>query len=256
MVTPGSVDGDSGGPVFDAQGQLVGNLYASDGSTTVAVGPYQTRDFLRRVYNKGGHYEDVQYTWGSPVQGSVCGPAGCSPQVITPQPRPVTPPPQTNPKCQCKSCDCPEGGVVGPQGPKGERGPTGVGMPGPVGPQGEPGQPGAVGRGIESTSVQGKTLLITFTDGTQEQHAIDVKDGDDGNGPTEEELTVLIRKVLNKYPITISDEDRKKIIEDARKGVYFVLRRVDGRTNEVIAEESIFHTEGMTFREFPGVVAE
>ncbi len=64
--------GDSGGPVFDSSGQLVGVLWGSDGQVVVATGCSRLREFLRRVLP-----EWERHPGASPPRGSEPPPGTC-----------------------------------------------------------------------------------------------------------------------------------------------------------------------------------
>jgi hypothetical protein len=170
----GSISGDSGGPVLDHNGALIGDLFANhssqgtkDGSgTTISVTGWRMRRFLfpwnARLYaylsQQGGCGPGGCYP-----QGGSCGPQGCPPQQqyapqqqyqggggqrISPLPNPIpTQPQQTFPLLPQQQAPPPQQWmpvapspqqIAGPQGPAGPPGPQGA--TGPQGPAGPPGQ--------------------------------------------------------------------------------------------------------------------
>lgn len=158
----GSISGDSGGPVFDANGALVGNLFANHSTegtktgqgTTISVTNWRLRRFL--------------FPWNARLAAMTqrCGPQGCQPQYMPMTQPPYVPPQQqiaplpnptpTNPLPQLQPMQPVQPqqwqpqtpivqatpGIPGPQGPAGPPGPQGA--TGPVGPQGPAGPPGVV----------------------------------------------------------------------------------------------------------------
>ena len=96
-MTP-SIAGNSGGPVFDSAGALVGTLWGSDGATTSLVNNQATHRFLREVAMRfpdfGRCYSDACQS--RPV---IRQPA---PQAPNPKPQPI----KVAPAPQQIVCDC------------------------------------------------------------------------------------------------------------------------------------------------------
>jgi V8-like Glu-specific endopeptidase len=85
-----SVSGNSGGPVFNNQGEFIGTLWGSDGATTSLVNNQASHRFFREVA--------VRY----PAFGTAYGRA-CAPVITQPKPtQPLAPIPQA----PAKTCDC------------------------------------------------------------------------------------------------------------------------------------------------------
>jgi hypothetical protein len=144
-LSASSVSGDSGGPVFDSNGYLIGNLWGSDGPTTSAVANSTTRAFFARVKQE---WESVPLTgYGTPI-------ANC-PTGTCPTPQPTPQPDQTCPPGSCQvTIDidalvnkmAESGKFRGPAGQDGKDGRNGEdgrngtdGKPGAAGPSGPPG---------------------------------------------------------------------------------------------------------------------
>ena len=146
-----AVSGDSGGPVFNARGELIGNLWGGIQNETHGVSNATTRAFVRRC---AAQYPAVQGAsglyYGMPATPATCPPSGCpQPQQ---QPLPIYPNPgETNP-CPPGSCKveidvdaliakmAESGKFQGPPGQEGRPGKDGQpGAPGTVGPPGAPG---------------------------------------------------------------------------------------------------------------------
>jgi hypothetical protein len=87
-----SISGNSGGPVFDSSGRVVGTLWGSDGRTTSLVKNSTTHRFLREVAQR------------YPLFGRCYQDACSNPPVIT-QPKPVKPMQPVAPQPSV-SCDC------------------------------------------------------------------------------------------------------------------------------------------------------
>lgn len=81
-LTGAARKGDSGGPVLDASGQLVGVLWGSDGQMVVASSCLRVRELLRRILGRGEQW---------PV------PAGSQPPTLAPLPDSTPPPTPTVP---------------------------------------------------------------------------------------------------------------------------------------------------------------
>lgn len=167
-----AVPGDSGGPMFTADGKLIGPLWGRGDNRTIGtttgrsvmfcepilqsiVNWKQTRIFGRRG---GGGPSACPPGTVCPPNGSGGGDMGAPTPVdpIEPQAPPVTTPPPVG--CDCapgKGCDCDQEKMIadllatikadpifrGPQGEPGKDGAPGAkGEPGPKGDKGDPGQ--------------------------------------------------------------------------------------------------------------------
>lgn len=175
-----SVEGDSGGPIFNERGELVGPLWGAGGGETMGSTTSRFRSFCSVLFPRlaawrarrlgasgGGSTLAAAYP---PASGGGCFGGTCPPRSggsgvqVQPAPRPSTPPtqPQTGPSptSPAGGCDCPsedaliaaiekrlKPGPAGPQGPEGPRG--AVGPRGPAGPAGPPGLAGAPGKDAE-----------------------------------------------------------------------------------------------------------
>jgi len=138
-LSPSFIDGESGGPVWDANGNLVGIAGARDyGKLSWMTGSAVIREWLPSI--------------SKAVSDSTCyRPA--SPSPLPSSPTPLVPIPETEP--------LPVAGpqVIVQQGPQGERGPKGDrGERGEQGPQGRTGDQGPPGRTGER-GMQGLTGL-------------------------------------------------------------------------------------------------
>ena len=86
--------GDSGGPVLDGQGRLIGVLWGTDGHTVVATSSVTTDGFLQRA----GRY---LLPWNSHDNNKNFGPPGSVPMPLPPAPLPpqIIMPPQQQGQC-------------------------------------------------------------------------------------------------------------------------------------------------------------
>lgn len=138
-----AIPGNSGGPVWNESGQVVGPLWGSTGGETFLT---QNNRVLLLIKSTAERYPQ----YGGSLQQ--CLPIGNTPLPIPPQPTPTP---------QCNPVPGPPG-PAGPPGPKGEPGigvPGPQGVPGPRGTQGVPGRNGADGRDGQDAVVDYEQLI-------------------------------------------------------------------------------------------------
>lgn len=146
-----AIPGDSGGPVFNEVGQLVGCLWGTDGIHTTATGTGRFNVFVKPLFPRLAAWRAQRIA--NQIQGvQYCPPSTCPPQGgvntqpgYNPTPEPAPQPPPLPPQ----SCNCDEDKIIaavlaaiendskfrGPQGPAGPTGPQGLaGRDGEVSP--------------------------------------------------------------------------------------------------------------------------
>jgi len=153
--------GDSGGPVYDARGQVCGINSASSapgqpGQYNVAAccGPVKSFVNRLRVSLAAGH-EYRADRLKAKVAASGCPDGNClpkrQPDASPPLPRPSQPSQSTNIDARLDAIEAALKGLKGPKGDQGEPGPAG-----PQGPQGERGAQGPAGKDADLAAVDAK----------------------------------------------------------------------------------------------------
>lgn len=114
-----AIPGDSGGPVFNEAGQLIGCLWGTDGRHTIATGCGRFHLFVKPLFPRLAQWRANRIA--NQIQGispAQCGPGGCPPQQYggggvnvspgygTPTPVQPSPPVQPAPQCPPVGCEC------------------------------------------------------------------------------------------------------------------------------------------------------
>ncbi len=188
-----AIEGQSGGPIFDTTGALVGNLWGTDGQTVVGLMAGKTHSFLKPWYPRIEAFRRTQCIGGScpPPRSVLVAPRAPRGRIVVAAPRgPVTsapptpsmpvPEPEPEPQPAPMPDPAPEIKVEIDYNkvadlvlermkaePERFRGPAGPpGDPGPAGPPGTPGDPGSDGRDGSpgSTGPAGPPTKIQLTD--------------------------------------------------------------------------------------------
>ena len=194
VVTTNTVSGGcSGGPIFNARGKVIGNLWGSRSRHPIGVWGVRssfTRAFLRPWLVK---HKQVRY----------CPDGVCLPQTVPPAPQKIggkwCPPPTTRPPIT-RRCDC--GNRPGPVGPRGPQG-----IPGKDGRNGIDGKDGADGR---ITQEQIELIKAYLWERIKKDPSFKGEDGEDGK-PGEVDIDSVVERVIEKMPktygIDIVDKD-------------------------------------------------
>jgi hypothetical protein len=225
----GAISGDSGGPIFNEAGKLVGCLWGSSGATTMGTGTGRFRLFIKPLFPRLAQWRANRIgrqIAGIGVQcppGGQCPPgygAGYSPPAssggagVSPggTPTPVEPQPQapTQPPPQATvpgiDYDALAAALVpkiaeddrfrGPQGP-----------PGPAGPRGPPGEDGADGADGEVSEAHLQAITKTLLAAIREDERFRGAKGERGprgepGDIAEIDIDKLAANVLGKIPDT------------------------------------------------------
>ncbi len=230
----GSISGNSGGPTFTADGQLLAPLYANGGEgdnvtrtgqgTCITVDWFATRTYLlpwrERIMRSltgrcyGGQCQPQPQYRPQQVQ-----PQGLPPQyIIPPQPQgaPQSQQPQVpsyQPQPQPQQPPALPTPTVGPTGPRGEQG-----LPGPAGPMGATGPQGPKGDPGEITSEHLAIIAAEVRKSLATDPSIRGPQGPAG-APGVVDVDAIVAEVLRRLPetrVVLVDGQTKKIIDDER----------------------------------------
>jgi hypothetical protein len=173
-----AVSGDSGGPMFDRTGRLIGCLWGQGGGQTIGTKTSRFRLFVKPLFPHLAQWRANRIgnqIAGIGIAGGGCYGGQCPPMSAQPAPPSVDmqPIPDPVPNMPPSSVQC-------PPGPAGPAGPTG-----PQGPKGDKGDPGRDGSNGQVTQAHLQEIISAVVTELKNDASMKGSKGDTGQvGPT------------------------------------------------------------------------
>lgn len=202
-----AIPGDSGGPVFNETGQLIGCLWGTDGRHTIATGAGRFTLFVKPLFPRLAQWRANRI--GNQIQGVIppscyngqCPPQQGGPTPISPGyggPTPITPPPPA------PSCNCDQAKIMDDLLEKMANDPR---FRGPAGADGAVGPPGADGE-IDADQLAAVTQSILQV----------IRNDERFRGPAGPPATIDIDALANDILSRVKHPPQRVVLLDGKNG--------------------------------------